>query len=160
MKQQRKPRLRHGHARRGSKTPTYLAWAGMHDRCYNPHYHRYHRYGGRGIKVCPRWHSRNRNGFRNFLSDLGEHPGNGYSLGRLNTNGNYTPHNTYWATIKQQANHQRRPLGPTGLRGARLRSNGKYRAVIWADGKSHYLGTFATSTQAAAAYQLATAPTC
>jgi hypothetical protein len=145
--------VRHGHARRGRKSATYLAWLRMHDRCYNPGYHRFHRYGGRGIKVIHRWHSSNRNGFRNFLNDLGEHPGNGYSLGRLDTSRNYTPHNTYWATVKQQANHQRRPLGRTGQRGVRLTPHGKYRASIWRNGKSHPLGTFTTPTEAADAYR-------
>jgi hypothetical protein len=76
-----KGRLRHGHARRAKKTAIYLVWARMHDRCYNPDYHRFHRYGGRGIRVCVRWHSSNPRGFRNFLADMGEHPGKGYSLG-------------------------------------------------------------------------------
>jgi hypothetical protein len=130
----------------------------MHDRCYNRGYHRYHRYGGRGITVCHRWHSCNSRGFHNFLSDMGEHPGNGYSLGRLDTNRHYTPHNTYWATIKQQANHQRRPLGRTGLRGVIRRDNGTYRAALYRNGKRYHLGIFATPTEASAAYQLAAAP--
>jgi hypothetical protein len=132
----------------------------MHDRCYNPHYHRFHRYGGRGIRVCVRWRSSNHYGFRNFLNDMGEHPGKGYSLGRLNTEGHYSPHNAYWATIKQQANHQRRPLGSTGLRGVIRRANGTYRAALYRNGKRYHLGIFATPTEAAAAYQLATSPTC
>jgi len=44
-------RFRHGHARLGKKTATYRAWATMHDRCYNPHYHRFHRYGGRSGRM-------------------------------------------------------------------------------------------------------------
>jgi hypothetical protein len=152
--------VRHGHARRGHKTATYLAYARIHDRAYNPHYHGYHRVGGRGIKVCPRWHSRNRNGFANFLADMGEHPGNGYSLGRLDTNRHYTPHNCYWATPRQQVNHQRRPLGRTGLRGVVRRANGTYRAALYRNGKRYHLGIFATPTEASAAYQLAATPTC
>jgi hypothetical protein len=91
---------------------------------------------------------------------MGDHPGKGYSLGRLNTDGHYSPHNAYWATIRQQANHQRRPLGPTGLRGVTRRANGKYRAALWRNGKHYHLGIFATPTEASAAYQLAATPTC
>jgi hypothetical protein len=118
-------------------------------------YHRYHRYDGRGIRVCHRWHSKNSRGFRNFLSDMGEHPGKWYSLGRLDTNRDYTPHNCYWATVKQQANHQRRPLGKSGLRGVRLTPSGKYRVSLSRNGKDRHLGVFATPTEASAAYQLA-----
>jgi len=46
----------------------YTKWLGMFSRCYNKNGKNYRYYGGRGIKVCERWHN-----FQNFLADMG-HP--------------------------------------------------------------------------------------
>lgn len=57
----------HGQSGKSTRTSEYRAWAHMKERCYNPNYYLFHRYGGRGITVCDRWlHS-----FENFLEDMG-----------------------------------------------------------------------------------------
>ncbi len=88
-------------------TLIYKEWSEMKRRCLNSHDNNYHNYGGRGIKVCDRW----RNGFEAFYEDVSklQHFGEkGYSLDRINNDGDYEPNNVRWATAKQQANNRRR----------------------------------------------------
>jgi hypothetical protein len=89
----------HGATRGGKQTPTFQSWTTMARRCYTPTVANYAFYGGRGIKVCARW--RGREGFANFLADMGERP-EGASLDRINPNGNYEPSNCRWANAKEQ----------------------------------------------------------
>lgn len=72
----------------------------MMARCYNQNHVAYHRYGGRGIKVCQSW----KDSFVNFYNDMGEKP-NGKSLERIDTNGDYEPKNCKWASNKEQSNN-------------------------------------------------------
>lgn len=84
-----------------SKTKEYETWYSMKRRCYNPKSHKYKNYGGRGIKVCDRWMDPT-NGFQNFLADMGPRPGKGYSIERVDVNGDYCPENCKWITIQEQ----------------------------------------------------------
>ena len=65
-------------------------------------------YGGRGIRVCKRWDiaDRKSTGFKNFLSDMGEKP-KGFSIERIDNDGNYTPKNCKWASQKEQHRNMR-----------------------------------------------------
>lgn len=82
---------------------TYNSWRSMKQRCLNPKHNQYHNYGGRGIKIAPRWLD-----FANFLADMGERPSKGHSIDRKNNNGNYNKTNCRWATWEQQAGNRRR----------------------------------------------------
>jgi hypothetical protein len=63
----------------------------MKTRCLNPNASTYPRYGGRGVKVCERWLD-----FENFLADMGEAPGPGYQLHRIDSTRGYEPGNCEW----------------------------------------------------------------
>jgi hypothetical protein len=95
--------LRHGHNTKiDSRTPTYLSWDNMIQRCTNPNRPEYSYYGGRGITVCERWRD-----FTNFLADMGERP-EGTSLDRIDGDGNYEPGNCRWADRATQVANRRR----------------------------------------------------
>lgn len=86
-------------------TSTYGSWSSMISRCSNLNNIKYADYGGRGIKVCDRWLGKD--GFVNFLADMGIRP-EGMTLDRYPSNdGNYEPGNCRWATAEEQASNRR-----------------------------------------------------
>jgi hypothetical protein len=82
-----------------SGTRLYRVWAEMVRRCTDRKNPRWHRYGGRGIKVCDRWLGPN--GFMNFKRDVGERPLPGLIIDRRENNGDYEPGNVRWITTKE-----------------------------------------------------------
>ena len=86
-----------------SRTPAYVSWTHMRQRCLNKDALNYERYGGRGIKICERW----RDDFAAFLADMGERP-EGTTLDRIDVDGDYEPGNCRWSTPKEQQANQRR----------------------------------------------------
>ena len=95
---------KHGHGgtnrNRSPSSSEYGTWAAMKARCSNPNNKRWHRYGGRGIKVCDHWID-----FRNFLADMGLRPSMKHSLERIDNDGNYEPSNCCWAMPKDQGSN-------------------------------------------------------
>lgn len=86
----------------------YNTWIQMMDRCHNKNSKDYHRYGGRGIVVCQEWHD-----VKNFANwtdrNLGVHP-IGWSIDRIDNDGNYEPGNVRWASPKMQASNRRKTV--------------------------------------------------
>lgn len=105
-------RRSHGATLNNRKTPTYETWRGIKMRCDMPNNVAYHRYGGRGIKLCDRWRD-----FAKFVEDMGERP-KGTTLDRIDVDGDYEPANCRWADHRTQSRNQSRthlfetPLGP------------------------------------------------
>jgi len=86
-----------------TKTPEYVAWQDMRNRCYREKTTKFKHYGGRGITVCDEW----RNDFMAFFKHIGPRPTNEHSLERINNNGNYEPNNVKWASQMEQCNNKR-----------------------------------------------------
>ena len=93
--------LRNKNAR--SKHPLYNTWLMMNARCSIPSQPNFHRYGGRGIRVCERWRN-----FQNFLQDMGSKPSPKHTLDRINSDGDYEPSNCRWATKEEQSSNTSR----------------------------------------------------
>lgn len=87
----------------GEKTKEYCSWVDMKTRCTNQNNMYYSSYGGRGITVCKEWLY----SFDQFLKDMGQMPGKGYSIERKDVNGNYEPSNCVWIPLKHQAKNKR-----------------------------------------------------
>lgn len=95
--------LRHGHGNRKSRE--YRVWCCLKARCHNPRSSSYPDYGARGITVCARWLGRD--GFTNFLADMGTCPSSDHSIDRLNNSQGYSPENCAWRTRVEQMNNRR-----------------------------------------------------
>jgi hypothetical protein len=92
----------------------------MRARCERPNNQDWQHYGGRGIRVCGRWHK-----YANFLADMGE-PGPSETIERIDNNRNYEPRNCRWASRKEQARNTRRTI--------LLRFNGREQSMAaWAE---------------------------
>lgn len=102
-------------------SPEYVSWTAAKRRCESVNSSDYQQYGGRGIKLCDRWHS-----FEAFYEDMGDKPTRRHSLDRIDVNGDYEPGNCRWATPKQQNRNRRNTI--------RLTANGKTQSLTaWAE---------------------------
>jgi len=90
------------------KTRAYVTWKAMNTRCNNPNAPKYHRYGGRGIKICPTWKS-----FEVFYDDMGEREPN-QTIDRIDNDGDYCRDNCRWASVKEQNRNRKASIKYNG----------------------------------------------
>ena len=92
-----------------TRSKIYRTWQGIKTRCFNQNNHKYSNYGGRGIAMFPEWINDFQK-FYEYVSKLPHYGEDGYSLDRIDNNGNYEPNNLRFATTKEQSLNQRRTI--------------------------------------------------
>lgn len=100
-----------------SRTPTWVSWSMMMQRCFNPKRRQFKDWGGRGIRPC-KFIAESP---ANLIAIVGERP-EGLSIDRINNNGGYTcgqceecksngwPMNLQWSDSLQQNKNKRSVL--------------------------------------------------
>ena len=103
-------------------------------RCTNKNVAQYKDYGGRGIKFLFK-------SFEEFLEELGPRPA-GYSLDRINNDGNYEPGNLRWITTTIQNINQRvQKNNKTGFVGIWFSGN-RFHSNLRYEKKTYSFGSF------------------
>ena len=113
-----------------SKERLYAIYRGMIARCYNINTPNYHRYGGRGIKVCKEWLD-DYEVFKEWAYETGYNPlaPRGITtLDRTDNDGDYTPQNCRWVDMKVQNNNQHPAYTFTDKKESCLK---RKRKIVW-----------------------------
>ena len=131
-----------------SKHKGYSVWRQIRERCHNTSHKHYHNYGARGISLFDDWRT-DVTSFINYVSNLPNAFKQGYSLDRINNNGNYEPNNLRWATrITQAENSTYGFCGVSKYRGVKPVTKGsRWQVNLVSHNVKYYLGTFETEKE-------------
>ena len=119
----------------------YWIWSGMKDRVLNERDWAYKNYGGRGITIFPPW-IHDFSLFYDYVSALPHFKEKGYSMDRIDNDGNYEPGNIRWTTDHfQSVNSRKRICNTSGFVGISKKRD-KWVSYIYVYNTRHHLGTF------------------
>lgn len=137
--------------KRVNRNPLYVVWRCMMHRCYKPYNTSYRVYGGKGTRVCERWHD-----FDKFVDDMGGIPP-GKTLDRIDVTKDYSPENCRWVSRRiQSINRKMMPTNTSGFRGVSFaKTMGRWLSAITHRRKRKNLGYFKDKHVAAHAYNKA-----
>ena len=91
----------------------YKIYTNVKTKCYNSKSRAYKNYGGKGIKICDEWLSKEREGNRHkgWLSfykwALSHGYKDGLTLDRIDITKDFCPENCYWVSLRTQSNNIR-----------------------------------------------------
>ena len=126
-------------------TKEYRTWRGIIARTEAPYESTRKWYFDKDIRVSEDW----RKSFLQFYEDMGDCP-KGYTLDRIDPNGNYCKENCRWASDELQSiNKGIYSTNTSGVKGVSLNKiSGKYSAYIYHKGVKHDLGAYTTLEEA------------
>lgn len=103
LSSERYAKLNFTHGKSSSKV--YQCWNSIKNRCLNVESQQWKNYGGRGIQLFEAWEIFEC--FYSYVSKLSNYGKPGYSLDRIDNDGDYEPGNVRWATAEQQNQNNR-----------------------------------------------------
>lgn len=97
------PNFKNGFRCNGKRLGFYNSWQCMKSRCLNKNNPKYKNYGGRGIGICSEWLL-----IENFAKWALENGWQeGYSIDRIDNNGDYCPENCRWISMSENSRKKR-----------------------------------------------------
>ncbi len=128
-------------------TKDYRLWNSIKNRCKDI---TNKNYGGRGVDIYEPWR-KDCSLFINYIRSIDNYRKSGFSLDRINNNGNYEPNNLRWTDDHTQNSNRRIPKNnKTGYVGIDINQN-KFRSKVIFNKTYIFLGRFDTIQEAIAA---------
>jgi len=122
--------------------PLYGLWGNIKNRCFNPNADNYEYYGGRGIGLYDLW-IEDFKAFYDYVVTLENYGRAGYTLDRIENDGNYEPNNLRWAKKSLQTiNSRKRSDNTSGYTGVYRRSDNVWYAAIGINNKLVHIGRY------------------
>lgn len=127
----------------------YDTWCAVKSRCFNQNAANYKYYGGRGITVSDEFKD-DPKAFIDYLESLENCYKKGYTLDRINNDGNYERGNLRWASkVQQSTNRRMNKNNTTGFKGVSYKKDGSnFKAGFYMDKKQIEKRGFPTAESA------------